>query len=263
MADTSTLRDAFLKAARVLAQDNSVNGVPLLNTPDDYQQVFDQAMRQFDRDRPNRRIVHLTATAGGSSEFILAGAGAVFTDPADAWVDGVSDLLAVWSPYLRADTDGVALDPDGYRILYEPNGVIILQLIDQTVSVGDITRFEYTRPHQVDNVDADTVGGVISIRQADIEPFNLLLSSMILLLASTRAVQNMGTTGLPNDIIDRRTQSDLYAKRAKDLYTKYEAAVGIVTVDAPVAAAAAVKDLPVSTSYPGGYLWLRNRRWNG
>jgi hypothetical protein len=244
-----TIRDEYLLAAKSLAQDTDT---PLLAMPEDYNYAFKQALRQLDRDRPNARVVHYTALVA-SSRFVLSGTGAILTG-ADAWVEGASSIAAVWPAY-AANALQKPLDLDRYRIIRDPT-LIALELLDTTVSIGAVLRLEFTRPHQVDDsIDPDTA--VDSILAGDADAFAVLLASILLSMAATRAVQNMGTSSLPNDVVDRRTQVDMWARRSKEYRAQYDAAIGIASTDAPVGGAGVFSDLDVTPSHPLGFVWIR------
>jgi hypothetical protein len=247
-----TVRDAYLLAAKSLAQDTPAQ--PLLAEPGDYTTAFTQALRQFDRDRPNARVVHYVVLAS-ASQFTIWGTGAILSG-ADAWLENGSSLTNVWPNYV-ANAQQTPLDLDQYRLVRNPTA-IVLELLDTSVTLGGTLRLEFVRPHQVDDSTVPATA-VDSILASDADAFDLLLASIILLMAATRAVQNMGTSSLPNDIVDRRTQVDMWARRAKEYRALYDQAIGIASPDAAsVAGAGLFVDLDASTSHPLGFLWRRS-----
>jgi hypothetical protein len=99
---------------------------------------------------------------------------------------------------------------------------------------------------------ANTAGGQNTVLEGDEDTLAVLVGSMILQLAATKAAQNTGNTGLPNDVVDRRSQSDIFRSRAKELRDWYNNLVGRGSMIGP---ASGIRDLNVSTR--GGFLWRR------
>ena len=143
----------------------------------------------------------------------------------------------------------------------EPAGVVALELLNMYGAANQVLRLEYDSPHVVNDLAADDPDAINTILPADQIGFALMLAIVICQLAATRAVQNMGTLSLPSDLVDRRTQADMFARRAKDLRTLYEVAVGIGAADAPVSGASAVAEMRGRPSWPTGFVWNRNRGW--
>jgi hypothetical protein len=152
----------------------------------------------------------------------------------------------------------IRVDENTYRILREPAHVV-LELLADTAAVGEILRLEFTKPHTIGDTPAAT-----TIQAADLDAFETLAASVILEGAAIRYAQNTGSSNLPGDLVDRRTQSDVMSSRAKSLRNLYYQMVGISTGtngagSAGVAPASAIKDLDVGTSHRGGLLWHGSR----
>lgn len=108
---------------------------------------------------------------------------------------------------------------------------------------------------------ANTAGGANTVLDGDGDAFAILAASVILELAAVKAVQNTGNTGLPNDVVDRRNQSDIFRSRSKELREMYRAMIGTLTGAEGPGAASGWKDLDVPVLYPVGALWhTTNRR---
>lgn len=100
----------------------------------------------------------------------------------------------------------------------------------------------------------NTAGGANTVPDGDEEALAILTGSVYLQLAAVKAAQNTGNTGLPNDIVDRRTQSDIFRSRAKELREHYNVLVG-KGPSADLAPASATKDLDVPDRWGVGRLW--------
>lgn len=101
---------------------------------------------------------------------------------------------------------------------------------------------------------ANTAGGLNSVRTSDGTALALLVASLILQLAANKAVQNTGNSGLPNDIVDRRSQSDQYRSRSKELRDVYKQIVGKGD-PGDLTPAGAFLDLDVQGAYGRPLLW--------
>jgi hypothetical protein len=104
----------------------------------------------------------------------------------------------------------------------------------------------------------NTAGGTNSVENDDEPILALLAASLILQLAAVRTAQNTGTTNLPNDVADRRSQSDIFRSRAKELRDLYNGLVGHGGPD-DLPAASAVGDLDTEFSGGGGFLFHGGR----
>lgn len=240
--------------AKSLAQNAATTGTVgvqlLLNDPTDYDEAILNALAVFDADRPNQRVLDYTVVTAGF-RFVLGGTGTILpVDPdLDAWVDGGSRLTDVWFPFLATDQGAEPMDRNWWRTARIPGPKEVLELLSNTAAVGQVLRLEYIRPHVVHASDPDQT----SVATADQRAIITLSASLILLTAAVKAVQNTGNTGLPNDIVDRRNQSDIFRSRAKDMRDIYASQVGIGDADAP--AASGFLELDAETSYGAGRLW--------
>lgn len=99
----------------------------------------------------------------------------------------------------------------------------------------------------------NTAGGNNTIPDTDEAAFTLLSASMILQMAAINAVKNLGNTGLPNDVVDRRTPADIMRTLAKDLATRYGQLVG--TTASGIKPASALIDFDLKPSHRLPYLW--------
>lgn len=241
----STTRPAIIAAARSFAQETATTPI-VAGQSSDYDLALAIALRHFSRDVPNVRIVHYTVTAA-AFRFILAGAGAILTG-LNAWVGGASAMSAVWHPYSTASQGQAPLDVNDWRVLDEPT-ISVLELLSIAPTSGTL-RLEFVTPHTVNQTDV----ALTSVLPAHVEALQLRTAVEVLEMAARRAVQNTGNSGLPTDIVDRRSQSAEYHQRAKDLMATYRTLVGI---DDHVGPASATRELDVSPSFAGfgGFLW--------
>lgn len=167
----------------------------------------------------------------------------------DAWRAGASGVTAVWWPY-DATAQGVdAIDMGTYRTRRAPGGVIELEFVSGAPAASDVVRLEFSSPHVLSETDPTRT----TVLQADQKPLVAISAAMILTMAANKAVQNTGTTSLPNDVVDRRSQSDVYRSRAKDLLALYQNLVGKGD-PASIKAASATLDLDVMPGWRFGGL---------
>lgn len=239
--------------ARQLAQDGptGVTGLLLLLTdPGDYDLAILQALRIFDNDRPNRRVKDVTVGTAGW-RFVLGGTGTILpaAPDLDAWIDGASFVVDVWHPWLVTSQGQVALDRNDWQVVDDPGGKTILEFLQVQPAVGSVIRLAYATPHVAGTLVTDT-----TIRTGDQQAAIVLAASVILQVAAVKAVQNTGNTGLPNDVVDRRTQSDQFRSRAKELRDLYGSLVGKGAKD-DLQPASGVKDLDVAAGTSRGFLW--------
>jgi hypothetical protein len=107
----------------------------------------------------------------------------------------------------------------------------------------------------VDAPTTNTAGGTNTVLDGDADALAILGASVILELAAVKAVQNTGNTGLPNDVVDRRNQSDIFRSRAKELLTMYRSMIGTVTGEMGPGAASGFADLDIPIFGNFGGLW--------
>lgn len=105
----------------------------------------------------------------------------------------------------------------------------------------------------VNSLGINAAGGFNTVKVRDEDALAMLSASFILELAAVKAAQNTGISGLPNDIVDRRTQSDIYRSRSKELRELYNSMTG-KTDSKDLKSASAIKDMDLTTSHGWGYL---------
>lgn len=189
------------------------------NDTDDFATAITSAIERFGRDKPNTKYVHYTLPAT-AFRWQIAGSGSIAAFA--SWIAGYSYPLGVWLPYLATNQGAAPMDPNLYRVLEEPNGVVYLELLAGTGSAGQVLRVAFAVPHTIDDVSS-------TIPAPNEVAFKTLASAYLMRIASRKAAQNTGTTGLPNDIVDRRTQSGDLNARAKDLFAEYAELMGLST----------------------------------
>lgn len=135
-----------------------------------------------------------------------------------------------------------------YVLSGEPVGVSVPVGIDLTDNVADGS-LGAAAPA------TNTAGGVNTVFEADGDALAVLTASLILQEAAVKSAQNTGNTGLPNDIVDRRTQSDIFRSRAKELRELYTSILGVGTARSELGPASAVRDLDMPERYGLGRLW--------
>lgn len=236
--------DLLRQRAQQLAQDAAAHGVSLLLAyPADYDQAAAQGLLLYNQDQPRLVVVDYVVPSE-AWRFPLTGASPV---AGSSYVEGSSLLQEVWAPY-EVSPEALPLDADRWRVRRDPTAVM-LELLDVALAAGETLRLVFTAPHSV-TMSAST----LTARGADV--LALLVASLVLQLAANRAVQNTGSTGLPNDVVDRRSQSDLFRSRAKELRDQYQQLVGTRRGGGPVAASA-TQNLNVAPSTSLGFLWRR------
>lgn len=237
-------RQDVIAAAKVVAQDDG----DILTGPNDYDTAMDLALRIFDLDRPNLRVVHHTVSAA-AFRFVLLGTGALAgLTGLDAWIDGRSRLARVWHPY---DTTVQAQEPipsSEYRTVREPGPLVLLEFLYATPTSGTL-RLEFVRPHVLDQADAASS----SVLSSDLEALAALVGVQVLEMAAARAAKNTGSSSLPTDVVDRRTMGGEFQARARALMARYNALVGKRLGD-DVAPALGVFEFDVQASTHRGFL---------
>lgn len=244
-------RGDIVEAVKRIIQTPQSDGVQVLLTdPTDYNLAIDQAVVKFGIDYPNTSVLDLSIVTAGW-RFVVAGGG---TPLIPTWVDGVSYVSRVWSPWSPSIQGLESNDANNWRIVADPGGLTVLELLDHTAAAGSLVRVEVARPWAVADTDADT-----TIPAGKARPFELLAAYFALLMAANAAVRNTGSTGLPGDIVDRRSQSDQYASRAKELLKVYGTLMGFGDgssgTGAGTGAGSGFKDLDVRSNNPTGFLW--------
>lgn len=235
-----------------MAQDGPTGGTGLLlllTDPGDYDLAITQALDLFSRDRPNRRVKDVTVAATGW-RFIVGGVGTVLpTTGLNAWVDGASFVTDVWHPWDATNQGLEPLDRNDWRTADDPDGLTVLEFLQVQPAAGSAIRLAYANPHVIGATVPET-----TVRTGDQQAMIVLAAAMILQMAAVKAVQNTGNTGLPNDVVDRRTQSDIFRSRSKELRDIYGSLVGKGPA-ADLQPASGVKDLDVRAGTSRGYLW--------
>lgn len=237
-----------IAAAKQVAQD--VPATPLLGDPTDYTRALTAAIREFDQDVPNKRIVHYTVTAS-SFRFILAGTGAIVTG-LDAWTPAESSMSKVWHPY-DVNAQGRAPLEDYNWAVYDEPSQSVLEFLVYTPTDG-VLRLEYVNPHVVDA----TTSANTTVSDTKTEALHYLTAVNILEMYAARTIQNTGNTGLMGDVVDRRTPSDQAQSRAKMLYARYCEMVGRSDEVQPPALSS-MGAMNVRPSYAGGFLFKPRR----
>lgn len=101
---------------------------------------------------------------------------------------------------------------------------------------------------------ANTAGGLNTVDDDDEAKLTLLVAYFILQLAANKATQNTGNTNLPNDIVDRRAQADIFRSRAKELRDEYNSLAGHGGDD-EIGPHSGFADLDTEFSDRRGFLW--------
>lgn len=148
-----------------LAQDggpgNTSTGVQLLLAdPADYNIGILQALRIFQLDRPNYRIVDQVLADNGW-RFVLKGSGVLTSliGP-DAWVDGVSQLQRIWHPWEVTNQGQGPIEDNDWRIVRDPGGVIVLEFLRTTAISGQAVRLEFITKHTLSEQPNDVAAPV-------------------------------------------------------------------------------------------------------
>jgi hypothetical protein len=253
----SIIQPDLIIAGKAIAQDagaDSATGVKLLLNTTDYDQAVDQALAIFSKDRPNRRVKDYTVVTAGFRFNLSGGSSILPTSGLDAWVEGGSAMHQVWWPYVTTNQTLEALDENDWRLTDQPNSITAIEFLQNRPKVGDVIRLVYAVPH---SLDASTAASS-SPKPGDLKALKVLTASLILVLAANKLMQNTGNTGLPNDVVDRRTQADVARSLAKDLRALYGSLVGQGSSD-QVGPASGFLDLDVEPIHGYGSLWHPSR----
>jgi len=176
------------------------------------------AVTQYSADAPRPVVVDQAATAAGNTLDLPAG-----------WTD---DSVLVSAEYPIGQWPPVYLDASDVQIYASPT-VRQLRLPVQ-LAIGESVRLTYTAAHLVDDAD-DTVPTKHANAVA-----SLAASWLCGQLASYYAGESEATIGA--DTVDRKTKSDRWRTRARDLLAVYTASVGSAPSDR-TKGASAVKQL--------------------
>jgi len=135
---------------KALAQNVPVTGGRgvnlLLTDPDDFNAAVLLALKQFDLDSQNVRVVDVTIASSGF-RLVLKGSGAAAElAGADAWASQ-SALLAVWSDFDITEQGVDPMDPNVYRIVLDPGPKTVLELLADRFTAAQVARLAFTRPH--------------------------------------------------------------------------------------------------------------------
>lgn len=106
-----------------------------------------------------------------------------------------------------------------------------------------------------DAPSTNTAGGTNTVLDGDADALAILVAAVILEMAAVKAVQNTGNTGLPNDVVDRRNQSDIFRSRSKEYLSMYKGIIGTLTGEMGPGAASGFADLDVPIFGNFGGLW--------
>lgn len=244
----SVARTTVTAEAKQVAQDPG-GGAKLLLADPDYDLAIDQALETFKTDRPNLRIFHYTVPSA-AFRFVLSGAGTILpTSGLDQWIDGGSRLEDVFHPFDITSQDNDPLDRNHWFVQREPSALVVLKLLSLTPSSG-VLRLEYVRPHVIHATDI----AQSSILAGDVKAFIVLDAVKLCEMTARRYVQNTGTSTFQNETIDRRTQSDIMASRAKELMKAYNALVGKGDAG-EIPGAHVIKKFEIATRHGRGRLW--------
>lgn len=102
----------------------------------------------------------------------------------------------------------------------------------------------------------NTAGGLNTVNDGDAEALALLTASLILQACAARMAQNTGNSSFPTDVVDRRSQSDIFRSRAKEYRELYAGIIGGAGAGGSVAAASGFRDLDIPDRFGIGRLWL-------
>lgn len=96
----------------------------------------------------------------------------------------------------------------------------------------------------------------------------VLTASMLAQAVALRYVQNTGTSSLPSDVVNRSSQADDMARRARELRDTYARILGLPVGSAngagagtgsTVAPAGAVLEFDLETQHDAGFIFKRRR----
>lgn len=247
----------LITAARSIAQDNGADnsvGAKLLLSEGDYDGVVEQALAVFSTDRPNEYMYDYTVATAGF-RFPLSGGSAVIPSGVGAWVEGGSQVREVFYPWQDDVQNAQPIDANAWRVVQTPGRISALELLNIRAAVGEVIRIGYLVPHQL---HATTAASSTPLPN-DVGPLKLLTASFLLTFAANKLMQNTGNTGIPSDVVDRRSQADVCRSLAKDLMTRYMFLVGKGQTDS-IGAASGFLDLDVEPISGLGSLWHPSSR---
>lgn len=203
----------------------------------------------------------LANVTGGALTYLDDGtatpAGLLSTTGLDAWIIDASEVDLVWVPYFQGVSSSAIqgqdpIDDNEWRLMKEPGPLVFLELADRSAGSGMVLRLEYTSPHVVDENSA----AYTSVTSKWVEALETCVAAHLLRMVANRYLQNAGTTGLPSDVVDRRSQSDQAASRAKEFMGIYKDLIGGGEARG---GASGFADMDVTSSHNRGMLWHPSR----
>jgi len=198
-----------------------------LEVPDDYTPAIDAALERYSVHRPKLAPVD------------VAGAGTSDVDLPVAYVDGFSQVIQVEFP-IGENPESIIAD-DCWRVYRTPSGPV-LRLLDETPTADETLRLTITVPR----VEADILMG-------DLDAVAALAASFCLdTLANLFASTNDPT--ISADVVNYRSKSGEYARRAKDMRRLYLEHIGVGADGGPPASFAVA---PPPSRYNGLTHWRR------
>ena len=199
--------------------------------------LTDEAVRRYSRIAP-RQLVE-DKPGNGTSDLAIT--------LLSTWTDGLSVIQQVEYPLVTTDPTPRILEREDWMEYVSPAGRV-LRLLKALPSASETVRITYTTLHQ-----ADDQGFTIPIDDFDCVA-NWAASLCCRALANRYAQLSAPT--LSADVVDHRSKSDQYAKRAKELFADVQAHLGIQKDE--TGAGNVIVDWPADYSF--GYGWMTHER---
>ena len=172
-------------------------------TTDDRDAAIALAVSRYSGDRPRRLVVDLVADGGHMLDL-----------PAE-WQEGFSEIASLEYPIGRRPP--AELSPAVWRLYEDPDGLSIM--LADSLAAGAEVRCTLTVAHQLDAL-TDTIPALHR------EPVAAYAASVLLDQLASATANNTDST-ISADSVDRRSQSQEYAARAKAHRQRYLDALGV------------------------------------
>jgi len=223
--------------------DSILSGIPVGEISEaDRREALAAAVVEYSRDFP--RLVVEDVTGDGGRYYEL-GSGANLT----AWEVGFSTVLAIDYPAEGVSEDEAPnwLEREDWEI-YRVGETRYLYFPSHTPSSSETARVHYTVRYALSD-------GSYNTPDAHFEAIATLAGAIACQWMAIHYGQSSEST-IAADVVDRRSKSDIYASRARELRTQYAALMGI---GGEVAPALAIEDLDMGPAQGRDFLFHGRR----
>ena len=217
-------RNSLKSSALAIAQEGGQGRVTLVQDPETtYTEAIEIAEELFTLDVKNERTVDVTLTAAGWRYALSGGSALPGLAGSNVFTPGQSVMVDVTLPYSVASRLVTPLDRNEWRVDMGADGVAYLEFAEADGAIGDVLRMKFENSKHVVH-PTDDAQTTIPARYE--QAFKVLTAAGILKIAANKAAQNVGSSMLPSDSVDRRGQADILRRQANDMFALYDRLMG-------------------------------------